>query len=438
MATATPPTPGETIATPDPAPPKVAPAPEPPPGPTGLAARVQAFREKHAKAEIVVFFSIGFVFDLLTLDRIDSWLTLVQQAIYLSILAGMLLLEQRHALGLFAPKGVLGKAWRFHEDAMHFFFGSLLSSYTLFYFKSASGFQAVAFMLALVALLVINELPRFRKLGPLMRFALFSLCLSSYLAYVIPVLVGHVNWWLFTIAIVMASAVTVGIYKRIEKWGAQNPNVVAPNSASFQAISANVRGRRLLYVSLAVQVVFLTLYFVRALPPVPLSLTYLGVFHNVSVIEEPIEVAPPKKAAKPDAPPAKVPTKKAYLLEHNRPLWKFWQKGDQSFSARPGDKAWVFMRVFAPRGYKDPIFVKWSYDDPKHGWRSGGNRTRLHIYYAGGRDDGSATFAYHSDPKPGDWKAEVQTEDGRDIGEIHFTVEADPGTEPRVFTVEKR
>lgn len=398
-----------------------------------LFGRVQAFREKHARAEIVVFFSIGFIFDLATLDRIDSWLTLIQQALYLSILAGMLLLEQRHALGLFAPKGVVGKAWRFHEDAMHFFFGSLLSSYTLFYFKSASGFQAICFMFALIGLLLINELPRFRKLGPLMRFALFSLCLSSYLAYVIPVLVGHVNWWLFTIAIVIGSGVTTWLYKQIEKWGAQNPAAIAPSSASYQAISANVRGRRLLYVALGVQVVFFALYLMRALPPVPLSLTYLGVFHNVTVAEEPLPVDPKKP------PPAKVPTKKVYLLEHERPSWKFWQKGDQSFKARPGDKAWVFLRVFAPRGYKDPIFVKWSYDDPKQGWRSmSANRTRLTIYFAGNRDDGSATFAYYPDPKPGDWKAEVQTEDGRDIGEIHFTVSADNSGEPRVFTVDKR
>lgn len=421
MATATPPTPGATTGTAEPtklervAPPPPHPDEDPPPDPNSLAGRLAAFRGRHAKLEIAVFFSVGFIFDLITLDRIDSWLTLIQQFVYLSLLGSMLLLEQRHALGLWRPTGVVRKAWRFHEDGMHFFFGSLLSSYTLFYFKSSSGIQAVGFMLALIGLLLINELPRFRKLGPLMRFALFSLCLASYLAYLLPVLIGHVTVWLFSLAMLLGAGVMVLLYKRIEKWAAQTPAAVTPSSASSPAVSPNVRGRRLLIVALSVQAVFFGLYVSRALPPVPLSASYIGIFHHVS----------------------KSPDNKGYLLEYEKPTWKFWHRGDQDFRARAGDVIYVFARVFTPRSYSDPLFFKWSFDDPKRGWTSHG-RAALPVRAPGQRDDGYAIYATKANYQPGDWKVEIQTRDERDIAELHFKVFADDRTDARVFAVEKR
>ncbi|MCI0569251.1 MAG: DUF2914 domain-containing protein, partial [Myxococcaceae bacterium] len=87
---------------------------------------------------MVFFLLAGFLFDVLTLSRIDDWATLVQQGAYLGLLGALLTLEQRYALKLSEPRGWWAKVWRFGEDAIHFLFGSLLSSFALFYFKSAS------------------------------------------------------------------------------------------------------------------------------------------------------------------------------------------------------------------------------------------------------------------------------------------------------------
>ena len=60
---------------------------------------------------------------------------------------------------------VAARVLRHSEEGVHFLFGSLLSAYAVFYFKSASGLMPLVFLAALCAVLVANELPRFRKLG---------------------------------------------------------------------------------------------------------------------------------------------------------------------------------------------------------------------------------------------------------------------------------
>ena len=49
-----------------------------------------------------------------------------------------------------------------------------MSAYTLFFFKSASGLTSILFLIVMLGLLVANELPRFRQLGPVVRLGLFG------------------------------------------------------------------------------------------------------------------------------------------------------------------------------------------------------------------------------------------------------------------------
>ncbi|HSP78661.1 MAG TPA: DUF2914 domain-containing protein, partial [Myxococcaceae bacterium] len=189
-----------------------------------LMDKVQAFRERYATWEMAVFFFAGFLYDVFTLGRIDDRLNLISQGAYLVVLGGLLLLEQRWS-GDVQPPPWMQKAWRFSEDALHFLFGSLLSAYTLFYFKSASGVTAVLFLLALFALLVGNELPRFRAMGPVVRVGLYSFCLTSYFAYLLPVVVGFLSGWLFFLALVLSSGVVFGLFHLVRKWSSGDMHV---------------------------------------------------------------------------------------------------------------------------------------------------------------------------------------------------------------------
>ncbi|HYD56163.1 MAG TPA: hypothetical protein VEB41_04580, partial [Burkholderiales bacterium] len=140
-----------------------------------LAHRLRLYFERNERMLAPAFFAAGFVFDVLTLGRIDSWLTIGQQAAYLAlitvVLAHAFIEEGREP----APAGhgrLAGGYYRWRMPAVHFLLGALLNLYTIFYFKSSSLGVSFAFMAALVLLLLANELPRFKALGPAFRFAL--------------------------------------------------------------------------------------------------------------------------------------------------------------------------------------------------------------------------------------------------------------------------
>ena len=153
MATATPPTPGETTATPE---------------EDGFfkqtLARVNAFRQRHELAETLIVFVGGFIFDVATLSRADDATTLIQQGAYLVALGALLALEQRQALKGDLPK-LLARGMELAEPGIHFFLGALLSTFTLNYFKSGSGLTSLVFVAVAFVLLVANEFPRFRAYG---------------------------------------------------------------------------------------------------------------------------------------------------------------------------------------------------------------------------------------------------------------------------------
>jgi hypothetical protein len=57
---------------------------------------------------------------------------------------------------------------------------------------------------------------------------------------------------------------------------------------------------------------------------------------------------------------------------------------------------------------------------------------------SGGHEEGWRGIAYKRNFSPGEWKVNIETSDGRDVGNIRFAVISDPGTEPRALEEELR
>jgi hypothetical protein len=367
--------------------------------------RMRAFRARHAKAELALLFFASFAYDILTLPRIDNRFTLTKQGLFLGVLGLLLWLELRWREGSAPPRG-LSRVWRFREDALHFLLGGLLSPYTLFYFKSASGLTAFLFLASVFGVLVANELPRFRARGPVVRVGLYAFCLTSYFAYLLPVVRGYYSGMLFLWAAALSGA------------------VIGALAVSVHGMRGEGRRlwRHILVPGWGVLVLLLGLYGLKAIPPVPLSLLSSGIYHDVQVV--------------------KGPWGRDYRLLYEGGGWKPWARGDQDFRARPGERVYFFASVFAPMSFKPqrpgdkgtPLLLRWEYDDPKKGW------TQYHAYDGlylgrGGRERGYRMFAYLTDPRPGDWRVSMETEDGREIGRLSFTVTPDDSTEVREFKV---
>lgn len=361
----------------------------------GWSEKVEALRGRHATAEAALFFIAGFAFDIATLSRIDDWLSVTQQGIYLLLLGFLLLVEAREALGVREPPAFLRKAWRFREAGIHFLFGSLLSLYALLYLKSASSLASLAFLALLFALLVANELPLFRKLGVVVRSGLYGLCLTSYFAYLLPMLAGFISPWLFYGAVAAALLPATLLARSLFLWK-------RASRASMLRLVAPAAG---------VPLFLLALYAVGAVPPVPLALQFIGIYHGVERDGT------------------------GFNLLHQRPEWRLWHHGDQLFWARPGDRIYCFLRLFAPSRFHDQVNIRWSFDDPKQGWVSAG---AYPMVVTGGRDRGFRGYAFKDRYQPGRWKVTVETLDGREVGSIRFEVRPDDQIEERSYRVDRQ
>lgn len=343
--------------------------------------QVMSFYSQHEAKIPALFFIGGFLFDVVTLDRIDSLFSLLQQTLYL-IIIGVLLVAEAHELfhRLQLPPWVQ-KMLGYREMAVHFLFGSLLSTYTLFFLKSSSIFTGFIFVALISALLVLNELPRFQKYGLMMRFALYALCLTCFFSYLIPILLRFIGIVPFVLSL-LASISVIGLIV----WLLRRKNF----DESFIKKEVSIP-------SVVVLASFLLLYVFQLVPPVPLSLTEVGIYHTAEKIDG------------------------QFKMGYHRPWYKFWQKGAQTFEARPEDKIYCFISLFSPAHFNDKIQIRWMYKDPKSGW---GNTDAIPLSISGGRDAGYRGYAVKANYQPGDWQVRVETSDNREIGRIYFNVVA--------------
>lgn len=341
----------------------------------------RSFLDRHKALVPFVTFLAGFLFDVLTLGRIDQWPVIIQQAAFIVLAGGLLaslFLKPKWETPNY-PK--LEKALEYRTAGLHFLFGSLLSSYTIFYFKSASFSVSFIFLLIIAVLLVVNEFPHFQKLGLGVKSALFGICVLSYLSYLIPIVIGVIGAGVFILSIVSASAFLAVFFYYLKKKNFPEENLRKQVFVPFSSII----------------IVFLLTYFFKVLPPVPLSLQYAGIYHSVEKTSD-----------------------NKYKLGHYKPWWNFWDNGDQVFEAIDGDRIVVFFRLFAPSNFKEQIHLVWSLKNRRGDWEL---QDKIPIQISGGRGEGFRGYGVKSNFSPGLWRTSVVTSDDREIGRVHFEVQ---------------
>jgi hypothetical protein len=370
---------------------------------TGPWPKFTAFKQAHHLFFEVLFFFAGFTFDVVLLHRIDSTPLLIHQGSYLVLSAFFIGVDHRIHVAGHEPRGFWAKPLSFRTWLIHFLLGTLLNAYVVFYFRATSVLSASSlFMAALLAVMVINELPKFREKGPVVRVALLSFATTSYFAYLLPVLVGHLSAPLFLTAVLLGTAATFGLwqlYLRLTK----DPQWTL---------------RRAVAPGLVVQAALVLAYFANVLPPVPLSLKSVGIYHQVEKVSG--------------------EQGSGYQVSYvAAPAWKFWSAKDAVFHWREGDKAWAFAQVFAPDGFKDRLSFQWQYDDPKRGWVDlGGPSTHDLGSGTRNREQGFRTFANATVSRPGTYRVVLRSSDGRELGRETFDAVADLSTEPRELKTE--
>jgi hypothetical protein len=349
-----------------------------------IKAKIQTSHEKYKRYYPATFFIGGFLFDIVTLSRIDDWLNLLQQTAYLIFIIQLLKYRTYEAAGVWNPGPKLHRIWHYNDEALHFVLGSLLSTYTLFYFVSSSFSTSFLFLILMFTLLVGNEFPSLQNKGLILKYSLLSICIFSFLFIVVPITFGFIGLLPFVVSILLGLLLHGALFLEFKKKNLPQIDI----------------RKTVLGPPVAIATLLLFLYVIKFLPPIPLSIQYIGIYHQIEKIHS-------EKSGE-----------MQFLLKYERPFWKFWQHGAQDFLAEPGDKIHCFVRIFAPTHFKDKIVFHWM-RKTANGWES---MDKITNEISGGRTEGYRGFAIKSNFEPGDWRVEVETTDERKIGRIGFTV----------------
>jgi hypothetical protein len=226
-------------------------------------------------------------------------------------------------------------------------------------------------------------MPQVRRSGYRLRLALYAFCVVSFLNYFVPVLIGRMSGWVFLLALSVSAGVV---------W------LVAGRLAANEPDRKTVR-TRLFMPALVVCLVIGGLYIFRLIPPVPLSVQFQGIYHDVRREES------------------------SFVLTYEKPpLHLFWRHDSRPFRKRPGDRLHYFVRVFAPTRFQHEVFARWEYKSTEGGWRT---RDRIRLPVVGGRAEGFRAYAVKSNFEPGRWRVTAETEDRRAMAALTFTVKED-------------
>jgi hypothetical protein len=343
-----------------------------------------------------LFFFAGVIYNTIVLSRIDRFRDNLILLLYLSLLGFLIVLTGRLGTAGVSPEELdqtesgldrlLLQGRPYAPMAIQFLLGSLFSAYAVFYWKSASFTGTAVFFCLLVALLVGNEFIRDRLSNLQLLLALYALVTCSFFTFFLPVVTGWMNMGVFMMGVVLSGLVTSRLvellYRGKPAWSKKEAAVAA--APAFGVLC-----------------VVVLLYLVNWIPPVPLSMKFGGVFHEVRKAGERFE------------------------LVYQKHWFQFWKHSDDPYPA--DEPVYCFTAVFAPVRLETTIYHHWYSRSDKNGAFSPVDRIPIRIQ--GGRESGYRAYTFKQGLAAGDWRVDVETEDGRVLGRVRFTVEADLPTE---------
>ncbi len=348
----------------------------------------------------VVFFFAGVAYDTVTLSRIDRLQDNLILLLYLVLLGFLIVLAGRVGStvteSVELPPGAasfLLRARPYYPMAIQFLLGGLFSAYTIYYSRSASLSATAVFFGLLVVFLVANEFLKDRLTNVRLLVSLYALVCFAFFTFFLPVVVGRMNTLVFLTGAVLSGLVTLRVV-----------NLIYRGNAAFSRQDLALTATP----PLAVIGVLVGFYFLNWIPPVPLSLQFGGIYRKVAKEND------------------------TYQLSFEKGSWyQVWKRSDTLF---PADRqVFCFTAVFAPVDLNTTIYHDWQYR--ANGKRPFRTADRLPIKISGGREGGYRAYTVKQGLDAGEWRVDVQTEDGRILGRVNFRVEKQAEAQPALKTI---
>ncbi len=356
---------------------------------------LRAFRhlyEKHRQHFLTIAFVFGFIVDNITLNRVDQLFDNIILLTYVGLAMTSLVLLYAGSADKFS-EGVSRFLRRYMPLLTQYAFGGLFSGMLIFYGRSGSWMVSWPFLLIIIAVIFGNETIKDRVQRLLYNIAMLFVGMFAYVVLVVPVVLGKMGALVFVGSGILALIIMLLYIKLL--------GLVVPRFI-------HLHQRALLFVVGLIFATFNFLYFANIIPPIPLSLKDVGIFHSVVRFED-----------------------GSYQLTYEEgEWWQFYKKSDDIFHPVPGGNVVCFAKVFAPTKIQTDIFHRWEYYDEAEGeWIE---HVRLSYPISGGADGGYRGYTLIENYREGTWRCTVETERGQVLGRETFKVSTDGEVRPLI------
>lgn len=358
---------------------------------------LRKFVRRHQKYAPIIFFIGGFIFDTLTLGRIDRLYDLVVLCLYMSLLTITLYGYNLADDGRW-KNTMLERYEEYFPLAIQFFFGGLSSAYVIYFSRSVSLSKTMSFFVILLVLFLANEFLKRRVSNKYLQFSVYFFISFTFFTFIIPVFIKEMNTRVFLFSGLVSLVCTLVLISIIY----------------LQSLSTRkeIHLGKLMGIVVVIYATINIFYYFKLIPPVPLAMDTGLVAHNIKIKDH------------------------TYFVTYERDDWFiFWRDHRIEFIHRPDENVYVFSSIFAPTDLKKSMFHRWTWFNPDTSeWE-----TVEDIGYdiMGGRDNGFRGYTYKNNVKSGLWKVQVITEEELVLGVIDFEIIMNPDLEPQRM-IEKR
>jgi Protein of unknown function (DUF2914) len=349
----------------------------------------------------------GFVFDALTLRRVDVFWDNFYVATHLAVLVvcaiWINLLDNGADDNGRRPEADPHKLHFWLVNLMQFFFGGLISVYLVFYFRSGTIATSWPFLLILVLAFIANESLKRRFARLSFQIAFLFLALYAFAIYLMPILLHQISTKVFLISGAVSVAAIAAVLFVLAVFSRQR--------------FAGRSGRAALASIAGVLVLVNGLYFLNLIPPLPLSLKEADIYHSLRVNGPGNYTVTTEQQS----------TDRLVSIDFIRRFFSF----RETVRIKPGDSLTFYSAVFCPTELDTKIVHEWQHYDRARGeWVT---PDRIPLSVVGGRGGGYRTFSVVSAITAGLWRVDVETPGGQAIGAFNFRVVVQD-KEPRLRT----
>ncbi|MEQ8240084.1 MAG: DUF2914 domain-containing protein [Cyclobacteriaceae bacterium] len=349
------------------------------------------YLKKHRKYAPILFFVGGFIFDTLTLGRIDRLYDVTVLTSHMTCLSLTLYLFNLAGDGKW-KNTFLGRVQEYFPLAIQFFFGALSSAYVVYFSRSVSLSKTISFFIILVALLVANEFLKKRIANKYLQFGVYYFISFTFFSFMIPVFIKEMNTSIFILSGIVSLGVTLTLISFIY-W-------------SSPSTRKEVSLYKLVGLVFSIYILINTFYFFKLIPPVPLALDEGIVAHDI------------------------VKENDSYIVSYETNDWYvFWRKHRLEYIHTPATNVYIFSSIFAPTQINKKIFHSWQWFNEKtKEWQI---MEELSFDAIGGRERGFRGFTFKKNVKEGIWRVKVMTEEQLVLGVINFELIIDENEAPQ-------